>query len=777
MDCRSPRHRLWLHRLILPAALLIVWACPTAAGEVTMRSGFAITGRPLQVEGLSVSSVRAARGNTNVKHVWMIDDGMRRYFVPRFQVDQNAVDHSSLVPFEEYTLRHQKTGRSIGPSVVGSFVEVTPFDQFGRRRVTLAGSGSKDIPIQQAITKLRPDYVTVESTSHLWEHSLATSSIRPEVLESLLKQATDPDDPTKRLGVIRFFIDAGLYSSARTELDQMRSQFPDMQDRIEQTQQELAHYIALKALGEIRKRQAAGQHQLAFAFADGFPEEMISADLRREARDLADEYRRQFGQMQKAHMLLSLLEAELSDEQADQVRPLRSVISDQLTFDSLARLEPFLRAEQDDTLQADEKLALACSGWLLGAARADLSLPAAIRLWQMRFFVRQYLRSGSELDRREALRQLLEIDGATVETIAAMIPQLTPVVDEPPPPAGVPMSVELSSSNPEVPQVKYSVVLPLEYSPLRTYPMVVALRPQGSTREQELLWWAGSASSPGHAMKSGYIVIAPEYADADAREYTYSLYAHTAVVASIRDARKRFAVDSDRIFLGGHGMGGDAAFDIGMAHADLFAGVMPITGVCDKYCRWTWDNSRQIGWYVVSGERDRDTLEVNASVLNQMMKRGYNLVYAEYMDRGYESYFEELPRLFDWMSLQRRAPEQPKFDVDITRPTETHWYWLNVDGFPEQALQPVAWEKGAHPPKQKIQGTITPGNTIYVGSGGERATIRLSPELVDFANRVEVKIGGRSRMRDFVTPSVEALLEDLRERGDRQRLYWAKLEF
>lgn len=159
------------------------------------------------------------------------------------------------------------------------------------------------------------------------------------------------------------------------------------------------------------------------------------------------------------------------------------------------------------------------------------------------------------------------------------------------------------------------------------------------------------------------------------------------------------------------------------------------------------------------------------------MKRSYDLVYAEYMDRGYESYFEELPRLFDWMPLHQRAPEQPKFEVDITRPTETQWYWLSVDGFPQQALQPVAWEKGAHPARQTIQGTITPGNTIYVGSGGERATIRLSPELIDFEKRVEVKISGRSRMRDFVTPSVEAVLEDLRERGDRQRLYWAKLEF
>ena len=46
-------------------------------------------------------------------------------------------------------------------------------------------------------------------------------------------------------------------------------------------------------------------------------------------------------------------------------------------------------------------------------------------------------------------------------------------------------------------------------------------------------------------------------------------------VESIRDARKRFRIDSDRVFLAGHGEGGNAAFDIGMSRPDLFAGVIP----------------------------------------------------------------------------------------------------------------------------------------------------------------------------------------------------------
>ncbi|MEZ6051017.1 MAG: hypothetical protein R3C02_06440 [Planctomycetaceae bacterium] len=105
----------------------------------------------------------------------------------------------------------------------------------------------------------------------------------------------------------------------------------------------------------------------------------------------------------------------------------------------------------------------------------------------------------------------------------------------------------------------------------------------------------------------------------------------------------------------GHGMGGDAAFDIGMSHPDYFAGVIPIIGVCDQHCKVYWDNAPELAWYVVGGEKDRDTLD-NAKVLNRMMIGGYDLTYAEYIERGYESYFEEKTESSNgWSSSPRPA--------------------------------------------------------------------------------------------------------------------------
>ena len=65
--------------------------------------------------------------------------------------------------------------------------------------------------------------------------------------------------------------------------------------------------------------------------------------------------------------------------------------------------------------------------------------------------------------------------------------------------------------------------------------------------------------------------------------YDYSAREHHAVLGALRDACRRFSIDTDRVFLTGHGIGGDAAWDIAIAHPDLWAGVIPIVAVADRY--------------------------------------------------------------------------------------------------------------------------------------------------------------------------------------------------
>ena len=79
-------------------------------------------------------------------------------------------------------------------------------------------------------------------------------------------------------------------------------------------------------------------------------------------------------------------------------------------------------------------------------------------------------------------------------------------------------------------------------------------------------------------------MIAPEYnVPGQPPDYHYTPSEHAAVELALRDARRRYAIDSDRVFVAGQLTGGNMAWDFALAHPDLFAGVIVISGFPAKY--------------------------------------------------------------------------------------------------------------------------------------------------------------------------------------------------
>ncbi|MCA9071920.1 MAG: hypothetical protein KDA84_23490, partial [Planctomycetaceae bacterium] len=143
----------------------------------------------------------------------------------------------------------------------------------------------------------------------------------------------------------------------------------------------------------------------------------------------------------------------------------------------------------------------------------------------------------------------------TPEAMARLLTGIKPVLETPGLRPGVSMRIEVPNADPDTP-VAYHVLLPLEYSPNRAYPMVVALHPVERGPEAELSWWGGTEEQPGQSHRHGYIVIAPEYIDKKLTSYDSDAKSHYITLKAIRDARQRFHVNSDKVFLSGHGMGG-----------------------------------------------------------------------------------------------------------------------------------------------------------------------------------------------------------------------------
>jgi pimeloyl-ACP methyl ester carboxylesterase len=360
-----------------------------------------------------------------------------------------------------------------------------------------------------------------------------------------------------------------------------------------------------------------------------------------------------------------------------------------------------------------------------------------------------------------------------------MLPLLPPFLESTDVTPGVPGRVVVTRPNDEL-AVAYSVLLPPEYSAARSYPLILALHHAQRDAPSEIEFWGGTAEQPGQAQRHGYIVIAPEYLPQGARTHDYTAETQRVILESLFDARRRFNVDSDRIFLAGHGTGGDAVFDLGMSHPDLFAGAIPMGGVADRICNYIFPNAESLPWFVIVGELDRGAIAGNPRNISRMLQQGYDIIYAQHLGAGADSFYSEIHRLFNWMSRIRRKKYEKGEMIEFLslRNCDTTTHWLSFGALPESILR-MDWNnpKGGRVLAMKVEAKVNPGNVLLVTSQGAGHTAWLSPDFVDFDKRLSVRLNAKVKSNDFPKPDIGVMLEDFHRRADRQRLYWAAVSF
>jgi pimeloyl-ACP methyl ester carboxylesterase len=411
----------------------------------------------------------------------------------------------------------------------------------------------------------------------------------------------------------------------------------------------------------------------------------------------------------------------------------------------------------------------------MGSGSGEQNLSIAISLIQVRNLVIEYL-SGADEPRRAAILDALQnLEGAQPEYIDLMLPLLVPTVGWP----------EESESEliegmhlVDTGTSQYLIQLPPEYNPLREYPCILALHESRSSLENQINWWAGPYSEEdgirmGHASRHGFIVVAPVWSRPNQRLYEYTPQEHQRVLVALRDAMRRASIDSDRVFVAGHGEGGTAAWDLALAHPDLWAGMIAISGQPAKIIPHYESNARSLPLYMVMGELDGS--RANGSILNDYMSFNHDAMVVMYRGRGREYFFDEIPRIFEWMQLpnhQRRPPPR-EIDVATIRTGDQFYWWLELgDLKPDVAIDPILWDQAKRIRAGKIEASIGAGNQIRVSGPAEQFRVMLRPqEGVDFAKPIVVRYGSRTVRVEF-DGSVELMLEDVRQRADRKRAFW-----
>jgi hypothetical protein len=246
---------------------------------------------------------------------------------------------------------------------------------------------------------------------------------------------------------------------------------------------------------------------------------------------------------------------------------------------------------------------------------------------------------------------------------------------------------------------------------------------------------------------------------------------------------RRFAIDSDRVYLTGHFAGGDAAWDIGISFPDVWAGVVPISaaaGENGKYassCHEAIAN-HNLGFRFVSGQLDLGRIVDNKIVWNKWMQSpDFDVTVVEYRGRLAETFAEELPNIFRWMARHKRILATEQFSGRTLRPWVRQFWWVEVERLAaENVVLPHEWPPREKLLAQQIEGKFQREKNKLIVSVPKSSvtTVWILPELVDFGKIVEVTARGID-FRGMLKPSRNVLLEDVRRRADRQHPYWAKL--
>jgi pimeloyl-ACP methyl ester carboxylesterase len=783
-------------------SLLCLAASTSWAATITFKDGYTITGRVRSSGGFELD-----KGSG--QPVWMptggmaLDTGARVVFFSHSQVlqvepkDPNP-DEASL---RLLNLKSRTSALEMYPLV--HILESTPWDQRWERQFKLQAAVGL-IGIDQRLAILTPQDARVDAKRFAWTSWYLTTELGPETVHELLsnhpdlKSKGDAGDFARRMRIYRFLAQAGWRSEADQELTAIQKDFPAEKEKVDAARQELRKLEAVERWQAIERGHRAGRHDWVAKQLAEFPADVLSESLQGEDRTLKATYESTNGNIKLAARFLEQLPDAVGQTGPAWMRDAAKTIRSELNFENVSRLEVFLNFAQqaeNDRAQAHkpengpaELLAFAVSGWLLGKDSAEAKVESAERLWAGRAFLKNYLTTEDAGVRAAFLKQYqskkpaaLAID--EMSQVIKMLPPVEPLALG----GGSPLQLHAPTQTGRK-KIDYWLQLPPEYAHSQAYPVVIALA-DGKEKPRAMLDRLGP-----QAAENGYILAVPDWPMPMEDLYGYSPAEHAAVLDTLRDLRQRLRVDSDRVFLTGYGQGGNMALDVGLAHPDQFAGVIPVCGDTRRHASRYYNNAQYLPLYVVDGDFDGDNLKNVRPLLDKWTTRGYPTLFVDYKGRGHEWFEGEVPYLFDWMNhksgLHKRATGLPQLGVNgmggplgqefqTMRATDNRFYWISSNSIAERNLNPQAgrWNPALLP--ATIQGRVAEGNQIIVYERGlNEVTIRLGRDMIDFNKPLTVRINGKIRMANRkAIPSIATMLEELYADRDRERLVWAKLEF
>ena len=798
----SLRCAVLVNLLVLPLGALMVQ--PVQADLFVFKDGYILQGK-VKTESVTDFDAEAREMITRRKGFMYVEDSVRRTVFAELQVrhiqPKDRPDEIRFVNKQPIRILNPKS-----PPPLEEWIASSPFNK-NWERVIKYRSGRGILAQNQRAGFLTPYLVRIDATTtYNWNQFYLTQELGLDVVRGLvsthpeMKDSKDlkPEERVKqRFRYSDFFAQAGWYDESQAELERMQKNFPDQKERIEAALTGLNRLRTQDGFETIKRMHLAGQYAGVRKRLENFPEKDAENKVLADLTEMRADYNAVQKKITEVERHLELLPTLVAPAQQALFKGMAREIKNELTPDNIARLDTFLgqAAQAERQRQAGQTptdavdvLALAVTGWLLGSPSAEAKPARAVQLWTAREMILRYLATTSEAGRSRLLADYQNTkDAVALDEMMQIIPTLPPPAPE----------VKLDTKPTEV-RIElgrsgsagtYLLKLPPEYRHGRPYPVLMVLHMEDEKAIAMLDRWSSAAA------EQGYILAAPSWNNGLGGAYGYSEREHATVLATLKDLRRRFNIDSDRVFLFGLGQGANMAFDVGLSHPDLFAGVMPMSGGPDLFVWSYWRNAQNLPFYVITGDTSGENERKLRDFVTNCTLAGFPILWSRYRGRGAEWFSGEIPNLFDWMRGKRRIFPLQQLGTDglggamgrefrTMRNNDSQFYWLTTtDLHPNCLNYGENWKKSVNP--ATLTGRIDSAtNEVYIKMFGVRRGAiligrnYLGQNMLDYTKPVTIRVNKDVILgNQKIIPSLKVLLESLYQTGDRQRLFLARIDF
>lgn len=776
-------------RFHLPSLIIALSLCQTSA-VVGQRPGEEYPGSVRLDSGMIL---RGICSSTDTLHPMLlpqrlqlrrIDQQFRTYFV---HTSNSSAPVGSEFVVPDYNLRiSQRRLRAQPLTYEIGLHRRTDFDAAGRCEMLLGLGNGQTAEIMLGLTQINFQQLRLRSLSHNWEFGIGMDSVSDaqlyagKELPGLLKLSTQFATPLEKLNIVTMLLRAQKFTAARQLISDISTDHPELQDQTTGLEVTWSDQVGRLAVSELRRLQITGRKQTARVLSRNWPEDKLSPAIRVTLREVdqsvSDDIKRLSLMQQGLATVLGNVKDEVLKRQTAQ---LHAGILRDLDLNNLDRMDAFELVQSDDSLPPESKLALAASALWLDADNAFDNFAEAYGLMQIRFLISDFcLTEDSEQAVRDScLEDMRKQEGFSPDRIAGLLQTLSPIA---------PLALQTERMSPQ--KFEWSDqdngagcvgFVPEEYSDSHRYPLLLAMPRAGGTPDEEISYWKNLA------IKNGFIFAVPEIRDSN-QTYTASAAEHQNFKTILRRLKAGLSIDSDRIFVVGHGMGGSAAMDLATAFPDTFAAAASVAGLGRKHLNWTVHNASHMPWYIVAGTKQPRYYSRLGNLLEKLYRpawkgspqRYHDVVFARYQDRGFEQFIDARSEIFQWLNYQLRSSSPDKVESKIIRSSDDASFWVQLDSTtPTQ----FSLEDGSGP-TEPLQSTANVtgyrrGNSYRITSLPDKAHILIYAELEGFEPDQPIRVTAvraRTVSHDF-RANTKDMLDHFRDHLDASRICMMKI--